>query len=497
GTVPVTVTTPLGTSNAVNYTYAAAPAAPVLNAVVPNTGPAAGTNTVLLVGTGFTGATAVNFGPNPATSFTVNSDTQITAVVPAGTGTVPVTVTTPLGTSNAVNYTYAAAPAAPVLNVVMPNTGPLTGGNTVLLVGTGFTGATAVNFGPNPATSFTVISDTQISAVAPAGSGTVAVTVTTPLGTSNAVNYTYQDTGTSNCTVAVPNSNLARVSYFNTQTLTITGSPTAVGSTPWRVAASTTAPFAYVTNNVSNTVSVIDTNTNTVIATIPVGSGPEGLAVTPNGAKIYVANNVSHTVSVINTANNTVIATIPVAGAPVQVAVSPNGTRAYVVLRNIASVAVIDTATDTVIATIPVGAGPYGVTFSPNGTQAYVVNGTAGTVSVINTATNTVTATIPGIGTGQFSTVAVTPNGTRAYVTNTASNTVSVINTATNTVIATIPGFAGPNGVLISPDGTRAYVGNTVSNTVSVINTATNTVIATIPGFSEPGEMAFIRCCGC
>ncbi|WP_217999341.1 IPT/TIG domain-containing protein, partial [Nocardia exalbida] len=58
--------------------------------------------TVVLTGTNLTGATAVSFGATPATSFTVDSATQITAVTPAGTGTVLVTATTAGGTSNGV-----------------------------------------------------------------------------------------------------------------------------------------------------------------------------------------------------------------------------------------------------------------------------------------------------------------------------------------------------------------------------------------------------------
>jgi YVTN family beta-propeller protein len=73
----------------------------------------------------------------------------------------------------------------------------------------------------------------------------------------------------------------------------------------------------YVTNVNSNTVSVIDTATNTVIATIPVGTTPQGVAVTPDGSKVYVANSDSNTVSVIDTATNTVSATTPVGSYPV------------------------------------------------------------------------------------------------------------------------------------------------------------------------------------
>ena len=76
--------------------------------------------------------------------------------------------------------------------------------------------------------------------------------------------------------------------------------------------------------------SVIDTATNTVTATITVGAGPVGVAVSPDGTRAYVTNLGDDTVSVIDTATNTVTATIPVGDDPVGVAVSPDGTRAYV-----------------------------------------------------------------------------------------------------------------------------------------------------------------------
>src|SRR5579864_9703688 len=66
--------------------------------------------------------------------------------------------------------------------------------------------------------------------------------------------------------------------------------------------------FAYVTNSGSSSVSVVDTATNTVKATIGVGARPIGVAFTPDGSRVYVANSQSNSVSVINTATNTVIA---------------------------------------------------------------------------------------------------------------------------------------------------------------------------------------------
>jgi YVTN family beta-propeller protein len=118
------------------------------------------------------------------------------------------------------------------------------------------------------------------------------------------------------------------------------------------------APFAYITNSGDNTVSVIDTATNTVTATVTVGALPFGVAVTPDGARVYVTNFGSDNVSVIDTATNTVTATVTVGGLPFGVAVTPDGARVYVANQDSDNVSVIDTATNTVTATVTVGAAP-------------------------------------------------------------------------------------------------------------------------------------------
>jgi YVTN family beta-propeller protein len=177
-----------------------------------------------------------------------------------------------------------------------------------------------------------------------------------------------------------------------------------LGSTPAKA-----QPFAYVTKEFSNTVSVIATATNTVVATVSVGTTPFGVAITPDGTHVYVANNVAQdaTVSVIATATNTVVATIPVGSRVVWVAITPDGTHAYVTNQDANTVSVIATATNTVVATVSVGSGPVGVAITPDGTHAYVTNFRDTTVSVIATATNTAVATIP-VGSGPAG-VAITP----------------------------------------------------------------------------------------
>jgi alpha-tubulin suppressor-like RCC1 family protein len=161
---------------------------PSIIAVVPAAGPLAGGTSVTITGANFTDAEAVHFGSTPAASFVLHSASSITAVAPAGTlGTVNVTVTTPAGISPPVSADRFSYLAAPTVKSLSAKKGPGAGGTTVTITGTNLEGATAVSFGTSTAESFTVNSSKSIAAVAPAGSATVDVTVTTAGGTSATV----------------------------------------------------------------------------------------------------------------------------------------------------------------------------------------------------------------------------------------------------------------------------------------------------------------------
>lgn len=210
GTIDVVVTAPGGTSApsaASKYTYQLPP--PTITGLSPAAGSTAGGTTVTVTGTGFLGATAVTFGGTAVASFTVVSDTSITAPAPAHVaGAVNVAVTAPGGTTAATaasQYTYQTP--APAVTGLAPTFGPVTGGTQVTISGTDFTGATAVAFGGTAAASFSVVSATSLTAVSPAGVGTVDVTVTTPAGTSAvsaADRFTYTPAPT--ITLVSPNS---------------------------------------------------------------------------------------------------------------------------------------------------------------------------------------------------------------------------------------------------------------------------------------------------
>jgi hypothetical protein len=220
GTVDVRVTNPDGSSAPCGtdlYFYTGS--APTVTGMSPNQGPTAGGTTVTITGNGFLNATAVTFGGVSA-SFTVNSDTQITAFSPAEpAGTVDVQVTNANGTSTPVapdRFTYQ--PIMPAVTGLSTINGPASGGTTLTITGTGFLNATAVSFGdpppaplpvggqrgpgagagtPSPTSaSFVVNSPTQITAFTPPhAAGTVHVRVTTADGTSAptaADQFTYQ-----------------------------------------------------------------------------------------------------------------------------------------------------------------------------------------------------------------------------------------------------------------------------------------------------------------
>ena len=284
-------------------------------------------------------------------------------------------------------------------------------------------------------------------------------------------------------------------------------------------------PFAYIANESSNTVSVIDVATRQVSATVMVEKSPYGVATHPDGSRVYVANQLSNTVSVINTANNTVITSIPVGNTPIGVAVNPAGTKAYVANQLGDTVSVVDTATNTVLGTVTVGEMPIAFGISPSGDRVYVSNYKDSTISVIDGSTDQLLYTAryvfePGgiavhpladvvyvtssgshqvtvfdasvspmraitrVAVGIVPTdMALTPSGQQLYVTNSNDNNVSILDLSdpkAPTFSKKVPVGTFPRGVAVHPDGSQVYVSNVNSSNVSVIDTVTKEVVGTV-----------------
>lgn len=279
--VDVIVTTdgggPSATSAADIFTYLNSTT--TVTGMSPTSGPASGGNLVFISGSGLAGATSVKFGGSAA-NYTVNSDSQITAIAPPGTGAVTVTVVAPGGSSSApTQYTYTAAV---VITGLTPSTGPTGGGNKITISGRGFTNATNVAFG-NVSVSFTVNSDSLITVpTVPSCDSvntlcspqTTSVTVTGAAPSdivSNPATYTYGALAAPSVTGVSPTNGVAG------DTVTISGS----GFT-----GATTVTFTSPTNTaLKATASFTVTNDTTISATVPPsplaggGAGPVNVTV--------------------------------------------------------------------------------------------------------------------------------------------------------------------------------------------------------------------------
>jgi YVTN family beta-propeller protein len=292
-----------------------------------------------------------------------------------------------------------------------------------------------------------------------------------------------------------------------------------VGFSPLYVVFSPDGTSAYVTNrgrptDLYGTVSVINAlpGLTSVTGTIPVGKYPEGIAITPDGKQVYVMNIIDSTVSVINTSTNTVSATIPIPGLiGYEMVTSPVSTKAYVSAYctsgpNVgACEVVIDTTTNTVSGTLPglaSGETSYGMAITPDGKRLYLANGVSvddnnnyngsNTVGVIDIASSTQIATI-SVTPEPFD-IAISPDGTKAYVAGADPNypngtygVLSVIDTASNTVSAVI---FDSNARLwtpaVTPDGLKVFATNEQFGYygVDVFNAVTNTLEAKITNTS-------------
>ncbi|WP_339490410.1 beta-propeller fold lactonase family protein, partial [Pseudomonas sp. RL_5y_Pfl2_70] len=223
-------------------------------------------------------------------------------------------------------------------------------------------------------------------------------------------------------------------------------------------------------------------------ATIPVGNEPGGIVAHPDGSFVYVCNFKGDSVSVIDTASQTVIKTLSVGGEPPCIAVHPNGRFLYVTTSSPSSVKVIDTLSQTVITTITVGYTASGVAFHPDGSRVYVCNLFSHSVSVIDTLSQRVIKTITGL-TSAFR-IAVHPDGSRIYVAQLAEGKVSVIETLNHTVIKIIYTAQKPREVATHPDGSCVYVTDYYGDAVLVIDTRSLTVIKAI-GVRSPTKVTF------
>ncbi|MHB8270291.1 beta-propeller fold lactonase family protein [Bradyrhizobium sp.] len=244
----------------------------------------------------------------------------------------------------------------------------------------------------------------------------------------------------------------------------------------------------YAGNLQDNTVSVLDTLSLDVIATIPT-PGPAGLQMTPDGAALLIANTFANTFAIIDPLQNQVVAQGIAAGqggnsfavlqAPTQML-----WRALVANQSSNTVSILDLQTGTPVTSIAVGRTPRWIALTPDGMRAYVCNQDDNTVTVIDTAAGkTVGAPISGI-TGPDS-IAITSDGKKAFVMSGINQTMSVIDLALARITATVtlPGGGG-NSITLSADGMKGYAICGPAHAMAIFSPGSLTVtkIVAMPG---------------
>jgi YVTN family beta-propeller protein len=246
-----------------------------------------------------------------------------------------------------------------------------------------------------------------------------------------------------------------------------------VGSYPVGIGINPVTNKLYVANQFSNSVTVIDGNTNNIESTIQVDNFPYDLEVNSYNNRIYVTNRGSDTVSVIDGSTNQRLSNIIVGESPVGISIDPSENRIYVTnLGKNSSLSIIDGISNKVTDTVKLNGIFYGIAVNPLTKTIYLSNIKNHTISVLDGTTKNVINHIPVeyIPTG----LNINYKSDLIYVTNYGSNSISVINGKTNKVNSSIEVGQNPVDTIINPLTNKIYVSNNGDNTVSVIDTITN-----------------------
>jgi phospholipase C len=315
-------------------------------------------------------------------------------------------------------------------------------------------------------------------------------------------------------TAYIPGISGGGIAIVDRSTRTLASAVSAGTNSPFAAAATPDGSEVWVTESGGNTVSVIDTSTNAVTATVVVGIYPQGIAITPDGTTAYVANTGpntgpggSTTLSKVSVSSKSTSGNLEVGEAPKGVAITPDGKTVAVTCSD--GLYTVATATNAVTKSPAAFVSPMGLAVTPDGSALWVVDTDADRVVVVSATDLSQQGTIE-VGDTPWR-VAITSDATAAYVTNANDDSVSVIDVASMKVTATIAlgGFNAPNNVkkgttypqlhhqptavAQAPDGS-IWVTCNVSSSLAIIDPTSNTVTDSLEiGLSDsPAAIAFV-----
>ncbi len=290
----------------------------------------------------------------------------------------------------------------------------------------------------------------------------------------------------------VPDRALPQVTVIDTNSDTVIAQ-IPVGKVPHQVTVSAATGKLVASNTADDTISIVDLETFKVRATLQLGAAPEHMELSPGGDLLAVGNIEGGTVSLVSLAAEREIARIPGLSQPHNLTFSPDGSKLYVANLGAGHVSVIDVAKARIVDEIPVAEprlivakatddayqGIISVTPSADGRLGFAAHGETGSLAVIDLASG---EKLRSLALGKRPRRAFgTAHGRYMVVPNNGEGTISVISTETLEVVATLPGAAGVTGVNSDPAGHTAFAISRAENKL---------VLLDLEGLTAAGEIA-------
>ncbi|SFB12467.1 40-residue YVTN family beta-propeller repeat-containing protein [Poseidonocella pacifica] len=241
---------------------------------------------------------------------------------------------------------------------------------------------------------------------------------------------------------------------------------------------------AFTVSPESKTVRRIDTRSGEVLAEVLLDGGPIGIALDLKGGRVFVSDWYNARIWVLDALSLTVIDTLQTGSAPAGLAIQSGLLAAA--NRDADQVSIFDLSDLSSRGVVPTGERPFGLGFAPDG-RLFVGNVGTNDVTVIDPEAGEVIGTVP-VGERPYG-VAFAKG--QAFVTNQYSDSVSVINLQNLEVIRQIDVGEYPEGIDVTGDGERIVVANWFSNSVTLIDAGTLEVLGEIE--TGDGPRAFGR----
>lgn len=257
------------------------------------------------------------------------------------------------------------------------------------------------------------------------------------------------------------------------------------------LAASTDRVF--VTNEQSNSVTVIDSRTLEVVTTIKVGDRPQGIDLSPDGSKLYVAVSNEDTIKVIDPESFEILREFGIDPDSEVFAVHPGG-NIYMPNEDRAMISVIDPDTGRKLAEIEVGLEPEGVAISPDGRYVIITSESSSMLHVIQVPEHIVVKEIPVGARPRAATF--TNDGRFVYASSEISGEIQKINMETFEIINKVrieDDSAKPKDVLLSKDENYLYVAGGRANAVFLLDADNLNFLKKIPVGKRTWGLAMTR----